>query len=210
MDLCSNISTLQVYSKFNKVVILISFPFSWGVVSRCEQSVCQTLCWNLYLRGDNNPAKCGGANFFVTLLWFQIRGTHINPFGGRFYISICNITVWYLVLIISIWVVSLVWRRWQCVCRSDCKPKFTYALGSRILPMWWLLTFQTEHFSTIAFWWLSIIWTLELFKNSWWTYMGFFDWAFVSTYCQICWIKPDNWHLGRKRGIRASLIAGFL
>ena len=33
------------------------------------------------------------------------------------------------------------------------------------------------------------------------TYMGVFDLAFVSTYRQNCWIKPDNWHLGRKRGI---------
>ena len=41
------------------------------------------------------------------------------------------------------------------------------------------------------------------------TYMGVFDLAFVSKYRQICWIKPDNWHLGRKRGIWASIIAGF-
>ena len=41
------------------------------------------------------------------------------------------------------------------------------------------------------------------------TYMGVFDLAYVSTYCQNCRIKPDIWHLGRKSGIWASIIAGF-
>ena len=33
------------------------------------------------------------------------------------------------------------------------------------------------------------------------TYMGVFDLAYVSTYCQNCWIKPDIWHLGKKSSI---------
>ena len=41
------------------------------------------------------------------------------------------------------------------------------------------------------------------------TYMGVFDLAFVSTYRQNCWIKPNIWHLGRKRGVWASIIVGF-
>ena len=34
--------------------------------------------------------------------------------------------------------------------------------------------------------------------------MGVFDLAFVSTQRRICWIKPDNGHLGRKREIWAN------
>ena len=41
------------------------------------------------------------------------------------------------------------------------------------------------------------------------TYMRVFDLAFVSTYRRNGQIKPDKWHLCRKRGVWASIIAGF-
>ena len=50
---------------------------------------------------------------------------------------------------------------------------------------------------------------LYLLSTSLLAYMGVFDLAFVSTYLRICWIKPDNWHHGRKRGIWASILTGF-